>query len=574
MSFRNFIIIVILGALLFLPGLGSVHLFDWDEINFAESAREMLATGNYSRVQINYQPFWEKPPLFIWLQALSMAIFGVNEFAARLPNALAGIATLLCLFYIGGRQYDRRFAPIWVLCYVGSILPFLYFNSGIIDPLFNLFIFLSVYQFSRLTKLRRQKESTRLGIAALAGLFCGLAILTKGPAALLDILVVLLVYWATRRFQPFLRLQHLVVFFFFSALITSLWFLPETLENGPWFISEFIRYQFRLVTTGDAGHGQPFWYHWVVLLIGVYPASLFIFRGFRNEMADSYEARNLRSWMIILLFVHLIIFSIVRTKIVHYSSLCYFPMSYLAAHALFRIIYRPAGKVGFGFWLPTLLMGVLWSVMILALPFFMMRPQTLLPLVQDAFGREALMLQTGWQWYHGLAGLLLLAACVAGVLLLARPRTRMRGLVVLFAGTAIAMKAAIWLLAPQIEKHSQGSAIRFMERKAEEKAYIDVIGYKSYAQYFYGRRALPRDTSMLNSQSLLWKPLDRPAYFVTKINRLADVRAHHPYLKVLGQRGGFVFLRREAGTLLPPAPAPDTALQNSPPPAQPPLRSE
>jgi len=63
--------------------------------NFAEAAREMLVTGDYRRVQIGFQPFAEKPPLFMWIQALSMRIFGVGEFAARLPNALVGIIALV-----------------------------------------------------------------------------------------------------------------------------------------------------------------------------------------------------------------------------------------------------------------------------------------------------------------------------------------------------------------------------------------------------------------------------------------------------------------------------------------------
>ena len=47
--------------ILFVPFLGYVHLFDWDEINFAECAREMLESGNFSTVTIDYEPFWEKP---------------------------------------------------------------------------------------------------------------------------------------------------------------------------------------------------------------------------------------------------------------------------------------------------------------------------------------------------------------------------------------------------------------------------------------------------------------------------------------------------------------------------------
>jgi 4-amino-4-deoxy-L-arabinose transferase-like glycosyltransferase len=91
-------IIILSGIIFFIPFLGRVHLFDWDEINFAESAREMIVTGNYHRVQINFQPFWEKPPLFFWLQAGSMKMFGINEFAARFPNAIFGIITLVTFF--------------------------------------------------------------------------------------------------------------------------------------------------------------------------------------------------------------------------------------------------------------------------------------------------------------------------------------------------------------------------------------------------------------------------------------------------------------------------------------------
>src|SRR6056297_3482725 len=139
--------IIFFAILFLLPMLGSVHLFDWDEINFAESAREMIVTGDYLTVQINYEPFWEKPPLFFWLQSLSMKVFGINEFAARFPNVVCGIVTLIMLYYIGQRIYNHRFGVLWVLSYGAAILPFFYFKSGIIDPWFNLFIFMGFAWF-------------------------------------------------------------------------------------------------------------------------------------------------------------------------------------------------------------------------------------------------------------------------------------------------------------------------------------------------------------------------------------------------------------------------------------------
>jgi len=150
-QFPTQLLLVAIGALLFIPFIGTVHLFDWDEINFAESAREMLLTHNYRMVQINFQPFYEKPPLFIWLQAVSMSYFGVNEFAARLPNAICGIITMLVVFNVGRYVFKSQLGVLWALLFACSILPQIYFKSGIIDPVFNLFIFLGLFFIYKLS---------------------------------------------------------------------------------------------------------------------------------------------------------------------------------------------------------------------------------------------------------------------------------------------------------------------------------------------------------------------------------------------------------------------------------------
>ena len=176
----RYITIFLIGVVLFVPFLGQVHLFDWDEINFAECAREMIVSKDYLRMQINYRPFWEKPPLFIWLQVLSMKAFGVNEFAARFPNALAGITTLIALYYIGKRIVNERLAIWWVILYAATWLPHFYFKSGIIDPIFNLFIFLA---FAQVYFIKHGQNKYLHAI--LSGLFLGLAVMTKGPVAIL-----------------------------------------------------------------------------------------------------------------------------------------------------------------------------------------------------------------------------------------------------------------------------------------------------------------------------------------------------------------------------------------------------
>jgi len=74
-----------------------------------------------------------------------MKVFGVNEFAARFPNAIFGIITLVTLYLIGKKEKNSAFGLIWALLFFSSMLPHLYFKSGIIDPVFNYFIFTAIY---------------------------------------------------------------------------------------------------------------------------------------------------------------------------------------------------------------------------------------------------------------------------------------------------------------------------------------------------------------------------------------------------------------------------------------------
>jgi 4-amino-4-deoxy-L-arabinose transferase-like glycosyltransferase len=319
--------IIILGLLVYLPFIGSVHLFDWDEINFAECAREMLATKDYLQVKINFQPFWEKPPLFIWMQVLSMKVFGINEFAARFPNVICGILTLLVVYDIGGKYISRKFGLYWVLAYLCSILPLLYFKSGIIDPWFNLFIFLSIWFFFR--------QIWWWDIIA-GGIFVGLAILTKGPVAILLSLGALGIYVLLTKSLDWHFIKKIFVFLLVGIIVASVWFGLDIYYHGWGMTKQFLTYQIRLFQTEDAGHGGFLGYHFVVLLLGCFPASIFAIPYLLKKTKKELFADQILLLMQILFWVVLILFSIVKTKIVHYSSMCYIPLTFIAAYYIFK----------------------------------------------------------------------------------------------------------------------------------------------------------------------------------------------------------------------------------------------
>src|SRR5690349_23574644 len=102
--FRRWLtVIVLLNLLTRLPFLGSVTLWNIDEGRIAEVSREMAVTGDYVVPRIGGVPFASYPPLLYWLDAMSGSLFGFNEFAMRLPGALAG-ATLVLVVALMARR--------------------------------------------------------------------------------------------------------------------------------------------------------------------------------------------------------------------------------------------------------------------------------------------------------------------------------------------------------------------------------------------------------------------------------------------------------------------------------------
>lgn len=560
---QPYLLLTVLASVLFLPFLGNVHLFDWDEINFAESAREMLLTGDFFQVQINFSPFWEKPPFFIWLQALSMKLFGVTEFAARFPNAVAGLLTLWVIFYFGKSRYNERLAWYWVLAYLGSFTPLLYFKSGIIDPFFNLFIFLSVVMVSKASML--EPRSRKL-FYTLGGAFLGLALITKGPASVLIVLLCIAVILIRRSFRLFFDLKDVLLFSFSTLLLSSIWYGVEYWQHGLWFFEEFIRYQKELASESVATHGQPWYYHPIVLLLGVFPASVIGSRAFGEYLSWSHKEVVFRAWMGTLFWVVLILFSIVKTKIIHYSSLCYLPLTFLAAVTIegllsYRIQYRKLNAILLA------LVGLVLSLGFLFLPLTGIEEvkNWLLKQINDPFAAANFQQKVDWPWFTFLPAAMLFFTTAYSVYLLWIKRLSL-AFPVLFVGSLLSSQLFLITCVPRIEIFTQGPAIAFLKEKSEEDVYLETLGYKSYAQYFYGKaQPMSPSTSFhqfkeetlklygdMNSREipsqqfkdwLMNGEIDKPAFFISKIQH-EERYASHPNLKVIGRSGGFVFYER------------------------------
>ncbi|TNE62593.1 MAG: glycosyltransferase family 39 protein [Bacteroidetes bacterium] len=552
-TLRYTLLFAFLGALLYIPFLGGVHLFDWDEINFAEISREMLIQKEYLRVYVNFQPFWEKPPFFFWTQALAMKLFGVGEFAARFPNAICGVITLALLFLIGRKLYDTRFGVIWATVYLGTLLPLLYFKSGIIDPFFNLFIFLGFYFF--ILSYWKKDGYTSIDLPRsswqylfLGGFFIGMGILTKGQTAYLIVVLTMGVYWIYQRFRLYISVPRFLFFTMAATLVTLAWYGMETWKNGPWFINEFNKYQYRLFSTPDAGHGGFPGYHFAVLLVGCFPASIFAVRAFfrlPDEARDHQQ--DFRRWMKFLFWTVLILFSVVRSKIVHYSSMTYFPLTFLAAVVLDKIF---RGEIKMAGWMKVLLavVGGIFVLATVALPFAGMQTEVLKPLFKDPFAQANLDADVHWTGWEILPGVLLLVLLILTLRWFNRGRNE-RAFYWLFGGTAVFVMLTLIFFIKRIEGYSQRAAIEFFESKAGEDVYFTTYAYKTYAQYFYTRKQPLLNENAYQQDWLLNGPTDKDVYIVVKNHRAAELTGRDD-IEVVGEKNGFVFLKRrkqEAG---------------------------
>ena len=539
------LIIVISAIFFFIPFLGSVHLFDWDEINFAESAREMIVTGNFSRVQIDFHPFWEKPPLFFWMQALSMKLFGINEFAARFPNAVIGILTLLTLYFIGKKLYDEKFGLIWALAYLGSFLPHIYFKSGIIDPFFNFFIFLSVIFLAK--SIRDNGENKGLKYAFLAGISIGLATLTKGPVGLLIAGISVLVYWATMKFQRISSWKNILLFSISCLIITSLWFVPEMINNGFWFIREFLKYQADLFLKPVAGHSGPIYYHFLVVFLGCFPISVLALPVFfRKDAGSGDKGKYFLRWMLILFWVVMILFSVVKTKIVHYSSLAYFPLSYFAAYYVYELVNGRNTFKKYVVWI-LLVTGTIFSIILIGLPLIGRYKDLITPYIKDEFAVACLNSPVKWNGYEFLIGVVYLVLIIV-IIFMIKHRQFFRGIIILFYATAFCIFFYLITVVPKIEGYSQAPAINFYKSISGQDVYVTTVGFYSYAPYFYFRKMPGGNIESSNKEWLLNGEIDKPVYIVAKSTSkvLFD---KHPDCRFIKQEGGFLFYYRTPRSL-------------------------
>lgn len=478
-------------------GLNMIPLFDWDELNFAESAREMNLTKNYLYVQMGFEPFWEKPPLFMWLQALSERLFGAYVWAYKLPNVLAGVAAVNLAYHIGDNMGKRMLGSFWALATLLSFGPYIYWKSGIIDPVFNLFIVAAIYQWYKVTQASLKNERVR-GYYLFVGVYLGLAFLTKGPVAILITGLVVFVVTAVRsKWHEVFNVKLLFSVFGLLAVV-ALWILPLLNSNGAQFLQEFIDYQIILFEGQIEWHNQPWFYHIIVLFFVAFPSSILALPHlFRNQILD----RNTEIWnlfMRALFWSVLIVFSITTTKIIHYSSLCWWSLSYFGAYQVY-LVYTNRWHLPKWLLIPLFVsfLGLsvgLWGVPLL----FNLRPTPeWLEAKLDLFSKGILSAHTTWEWWVLIPAALFTVWMLLWFIHQLMGKKSNAGVLYIISGVTAVLAST--LLIPRVADTLQGPVTKLIQSETKKGVFLEAWYYKTYALYFHGEFQ-PEDFKDLNPE--------------------------------------------------------------------------
>jgi 4-amino-4-deoxy-L-arabinose transferase-like glycosyltransferase len=178
---------------LFWWRLGSLGLIDPDEPFYALSSREMVQTGDWITPRVFGEPQFEKPILFYWETSLCQVVFGDNEFAARVPGALAASLVVFLTWYIGRRLFSplTGFLAAMVLATGGLFV--VMSRLMLTDLSHTLFISAGIYCLWRAFHDEERRGRWLLGLTVASAL----SMLTKGPQGLA---FTAMAAWAVRRF--------------------------------------------------------------------------------------------------------------------------------------------------------------------------------------------------------------------------------------------------------------------------------------------------------------------------------------------------------------------------------------
>jgi len=334
--------------------LGAIGFVGPDEPRYAWIARDMAETGDWVTPRLYGKPWFEKPPLYYWGAAVGFKLFGVSEAAARLPSAISALLLTLALGWLALRLYGPETA-LWLLLLLPTSLGMVGFShAAATDMPFSGMLTLAMVSAAVVLGLTRNRNTPViprtpwLALTSL-GFFLGLAVLAKGPAAIL-LCGGAVFFWAifTKSWRDALRLFHpaAIVAFCLTALP---WYILCARRNPDFFRIFIIEHNFRRFLTPEFQHVQPFWFYGPILILAVLPwSATFLWAAITGGMRVARNRRLSRAATFFSCWITfcLVFFSLSQSKLPGYILPAIPPILLVLARSF--VTWAPHSRRAFG----------------------------------------------------------------------------------------------------------------------------------------------------------------------------------------------------------------------------------
>ncbi|MFY0609547.1 MAG: glycosyltransferase family 39 protein [Candidatus Atelocyanobacterium thalassa] len=342
----SFLWLFLISSIAFFSELGNIGLLDKTEPMFAEAARQMVVTGDWITPYWNQEVRFDKPPLTYWLIGLSYKIFGINEWGARIPSALAAILVIILAFYtlknFGDTTSSKGLSSTtkpWLSAWIGSgiiaLNPFwiAWGRTSVSDIFLASSISLALFSFFLGYVQQGKGSCTYLGLSVKKlwylgyWIFMSLGILAKGPVALVlpgIIVSVFLIY--VKQLVPVIKEISWISGLLSFSLISTPWFILVTMAHGQEYINTFFGlHNVQRFTSVVSRHPGAWYYYAIVIIIGLLPWSVYFPLALaelkfwkRDQLVNSSRSNHLGIFCLCWFIVIFLFFSISATKLISY----------------------------------------------------------------------------------------------------------------------------------------------------------------------------------------------------------------------------------------------------------------
>ncbi len=331
----DLVLLALFGALFFGASLGNRPYSAPSEARYVEIGREMADSGDYVTPRLNYVKYFEKPPLFYWVQAAVTRIWGVSPFVSRTPTACFALLLCLLTYGLGRMLYGRATGICASLVLITSIYMFALSRVVLVDVPVSFFLVATLTAFLYAANAPQGRARTLVVYLMYAAAAC--AVLTKGligmvlPGAIVFLWLVMTGKW---HLLSSMRLVSGTVLF---LLIAVPWHLLVAQRNPEFLHFYFIHEHFQRYLTKEARRYQPFWFFAAVLIGGLFPWVTFApqaltqgLKGFWQQRKENGTPLFLLLWIVFIFMF----FSLSDSKLIPYILPIFPPIAALIGYYL------------------------------------------------------------------------------------------------------------------------------------------------------------------------------------------------------------------------------------------------